>query len=69
MSSPDLLQQLRRLDKLSSEFPKHLMSILHQEGYKDCVVGLQTDDTAWLVEYLDGVSRRLTSRNLSLKLA
>lgn len=68
MSSSDFLQQLRSLEKPSPEFPKHLMGILHQEGYKNCVVGLQNDDLAWLVEYLDNVSRRLTSGNPPLKL-
>jgi hypothetical protein len=58
MASLAPLQQLRRLDKSSPQFPRQLASLLHGQGYRSCVTNLQDEDVLWLVEYLDNVRPR-----------
>ena len=50
------LQQLHDLDRASPQFYEQLNNILHGEEYRDAFPNLQSDELAWLVEYLDGVS-------------
>jgi hypothetical protein len=59
------LQQLRRLDKLSPKFPERLTDLINGQRYRNCIVGLQDEDVAWLVEFLDDVRSR-TLRVISL---
>ena len=59
MTSQDLLQQLRRLDRSSSELHDQLCNILYGKDYTRCVPDLQGDDLAWLIDYLDNVGRRV----------
>jgi hypothetical protein len=61
------LQRLRRLDKASPQFPRQLTSLLHEKGYRACVMSLQGEDLLWLVEYLDNVCPRDVSKNSSTK--
>ena len=51
------LQQLRRLDRSSSEFGGELNNILCGAEYQECVPNLQGDDLVWVVDYLDMVCR------------
>jgi hypothetical protein len=69
MSPPSLsaLQQLHRLDRSSSGFHKQLRDLLDGEDYKQCVSNLQGDDSAWLVDYLDKVRRRIVLPHSPLK--
>lgn len=55
MSSHGLLEQLRRLDRSSSEFHSQVNSILYEEEYKQWVQTVQGDDLVGLVEFLDEV--------------
>ena len=55
MASPQLLEQLYRLDRSSSQFHDMLSSILYGEEYKRCVGDLQNGSLVWLVDYLDKV--------------
>ena len=65
MSSLAPLQQLRRLDKLSPQFPDQLTGLLREQGYKDhTVTSLQDEDLSWLVEYLDDVRPRVAFHKL-----
>jgi hypothetical protein len=63
------LQQLRRLDRSSSEFGDELNNIICGEEYQECVPNLQDDDLVWLVDYLDMVRRCITLTLSSLTLA
>lgn len=56
-SSP-ALQQLRRLDRSSSDFHDQLSNVLYGEEYQQCVRNLQGDESVWLVDYLDKVCCR-----------
>jgi len=56
MGPPNALKQLHGFDRASPQFHKHLSNFLRSEGYRSAVPGLQGEDLAWLVEYLDGVS-------------
>ena len=56
MTSQNLLQQLRRLERSSSGFHDQLSNILYGGEYTRCVEGLQGDNLVWLVDYLDEVS-------------
>ena len=55
MASPNLLQQLHRLDRSSPRFNDQLSNVLYGEEYKPYVEGLQNDDLVELVDYLDKV--------------
>jgi len=68
MPSLTPLQQLRRLEKLSPQFPDQLMSLLREQEYGDYVTNLQDQDSSWLVEYLDDVRPRVTFTNSLPKL-
>ena len=57
MTSHHPLQQLRRLDQSSSEFPDQVSSILYGKEYRQWVPNLQSDDLVWFVDYLDEVRR------------
>jgi len=65
--NPPALQQLRRLDRSSSDFPDQLSNVLYGEEYQKCVPNLQSDDLAWLVEYLDKVCRHVALPRPPLK--
>ena len=60
MRSHNLLQELDRLDRSSPRFHDKLSNVLHREGFRQYVSNLQDDDARWLVDYLDGVCRRIT---------
>jgi len=68
MPSPTPLQQLRRLDKLSPQFPDRLTGLLRKQEYKDYVTNLQDQDLSWLVECLNDVRPRVTSTDSLPKL-
>ena len=59
MSSPNptTLQQLRCLDRSSSNFHNQLTNVLYGEGYERSVLNLQGSDLVSLVDYLDKVCR------------
>ena len=61
MSSPSSLAllQLRHLDKSSPDFHDQLCNVLYGEEYTKRVSDLQSDDSVWLVGYLDKVCRRI----------
>lgn len=67
MTSPQLLQQLHRLDGSSSWFPDKLSNILYGEEYKRCVGDLRSDDLVSLVDYLDKVRCRIPLPPLLVK--
>ena len=69
MTLHNLLQQLHRLDGSSSRFHDKLCNILYGEEYKKCVLNLQKNDLAWLVDYLDKVRCQVTLPHSPLKLA
>ena len=56
MTPPGPLQVLHDLDRTSPQFYKQLSDLLRGDEYRNVVLDLQGDDTAWLVEYLDNVS-------------
>ena len=66
MSLPNspALEQLRRLDRSSSEFHDQLCNVFYGEEYQKCVPNLEGDDLVWLVDYLDGVRALLPSPTL-----
>ena len=66
MDSKNLLQQLRHLDKFSSEFHDQLCNILYGEGYQQSVPNLRGNDLAGLIDYLDEVRCRVTLSRLCL---
>ena len=55
MTSPNILQQLDRLDKNSPQFPDQLTVLLYNQRFKGCIPELLDEDVVWLVEYLDKV--------------
>jgi len=55
--SPQVLQELHRLDKSSPDFHDQLCNVLYGQEYVRCVPNLQGDDLVWLVDYLDKVRR------------
>ena len=61
MSSTSLpaMQRLRSLDRSSPGFHDQVCSVFYEEEYQKCVPDLQGDDSAWLVEYLNEVRRRI----------
>ena len=60
------LQQLHRLDRSSHEFHDQLSNILYGEEYKQSAPNLDTDCSAWLVDYLDNVRRSISPPHLRL---
>jgi len=64
-----LLQQLRDLSRSSLGFHDQLSKVLYGEDYRQCAPGLQGDDLAWLVDYLDKVLHRIALPRSPLKLA
>jgi len=61
MDPSNILTQLRGFDKASPQFHEDLSNFLRSEGYRSAVPSLQTEDLAWLVEYLDSVSLQTIS--------
>lgn len=61
MTSPSsaVLQKLRQFDASSLDFQDKLCNTLSGDEYLRCASNLEGDDLGWLVEYLDGVSRRV----------
>ena len=66
-SRPPALEQLNRLDRSSSGFSDQLGNILHGKVYQECVLNLQGEDSAWLVDYLDEVRRHVVLLHSPLK--
>ena len=56
MTPHDPLRPLHDLDRASPQFHKQLIDFLRGNEYQGVVPGLQNEDLAWLVEYLDSVS-------------
>ena len=54
--APSLLRKLHGLDKASPESCEQLINFLHGDEYQKILPELQSEDLAWLVEYLDNVS-------------
>lgn len=69
MTSPDLLQQLRRLDRSSSRFHDQLSNVFYGEEYRRCVGDLQGDGLVWVVDYLDNVRCRVAPSLTPLKVS
>jgi len=69
MPSLTTLQQLRRLDKLSPQFPDQQTGLLGEQGYSDRATNLQDEDLSWMVESLDDVCLRVAFVNSLPKLA
>ena len=63
------LQQLRRLEKLSPQFPDQLTGLLRERGYQDDVTNLKGEDLLWLIGYLDDARPRVAFANPLPKLA
>ena len=61
MSPSNPLQTLRDIDKTSPHFHNQLIDLLRGNEYQDVVPSLQGEDLAWLVNYLDNVSRHNVS--------
>ena len=61
------LQQLRSLDRASSEFFDQLSNILRGKAYKEYVWNLQGNDLVSLVDYLDTVCCRVSLPHFLLK--
>ena len=57
------LQKLHRLDASSPDFQDQLNNVLRGEEYVNCLPNLEDDDSAWLVDYLDKVSHRISLRH------
>ena len=57
-------QQLRDLDRASPQFHEQLSDILHGDAYQNVLPGLQSENLAWLVEYLDSVRPKITLLHL-----
>ena len=57
MASPNLpvLRKLPSIDTSSSDLNDQLLKALYEEEYTQCLPGLEGDDLAWLVDYLDKV--------------
>ena len=60
MVTKDPLQQFRGLDRASPHFYEHLSNVLRGNEYQNILPKLQSEDLAWLVEYLDDVSLQIT---------
>ena len=56
MTSPNLLQKLRDLDRTLPDFHNQLTDFLRGNEYQDAAPSLQGEDLAWFVNYLDNVS-------------
>ena len=56
------LQDLRDLDRTSTQFHEELSNIIHGHVYRDTLPSLRSENLTWLVEYLDGVSFRCILR-------
>ena len=56
MSPSNPLQTLRDLDRTSSHFHNQLIDLLRGNQYRNVIAGLDGEDLAWLVDYLDNVS-------------
>jgi len=54
------LQQLHDLNRASPQFHDQLSNFLRGNEYRNGFPNLQSEDSAWLVEYLDSVSLRTT---------
>ena len=69
MPSPNslVLQQLNRLNRTSPDFPDQFCNIIYGREYAQCAPNLEGDDLVWLVEYLDGVRRRVALLHSPLK--
>jgi hypothetical protein len=52
----DPFHQLRALDRTSPQFRDQLRNFFHGSAYQNLVPDLESEDLAWLVEYLDSVS-------------
>jgi len=63
MPSLTPLQQLRRLDELSPQFPDQLTGLLREQVYADNTTNLQDDNLSWVVEYLNDVRPRVSFAN------
>lgn len=63
-ASPSVLEQLRRLDKSSPKFHDRLSNVLYGEKYQKCAPNLPGDDSASVVEYLNGVRRHIAPFSL-----
>ena len=57
LTQPPALQQLHRLNRSSPDFHHQLSNALRAQEYQQCVLNLQGDDLAWLVDYLNEVRR------------
>ncbi|KAF9789397.1 kinase-like domain-containing protein [Thelephora terrestris] len=51
----DPFHQLRALDRTSPQFRDQLSNFFHGNAYQSLVPDLESEDLAWLVEYLDSV--------------
>ena len=60
MVTMDPLQQFRGLERASPYFYEHLKNILRGKEYQNILPKLQSEDLAWLVEYLDNVGLQIT---------
>ena len=68
MQSLNTFDQLRYLDRSSSEFHDQLSEILCGEEYERWVSNLDCDDLVWLVGYLDKVCGCIALLHSPLKL-
>ena len=59
MSSHNLRQKFHHLDSSSSAFHDQLSNVLYEEEFQKSVPNLQDGDLVWLVDYLNGVRRRI----------
>ena len=66
MVTKDPLQQFRGLDRASPHFYEHLSNVLRGNEYQNILPKLQSEDLAWLVEYLDDVSLQITFLHTAL---
>ena len=69
LPSAPALQQLHRLNRLSSRFHDRLSGILYGEEYKRCVSSLNDNDLVWLVDYIDKACIHIALPHPPLKLA
>jgi hypothetical protein len=67
MPSHNVLQKLDGLDRFSYTFPDLLSGVLYGKEYQQCVPNLQSDDSVWLVDYLDRVRHRIVLPHSPLK--
>ena len=64
-----VLQEIRRLDRSSSDFDNQLDCTLRGGDYYQSTQELNADDLMWLVDYLDDVSCHITSSHPALSRA